>query len=193
MKLPSFVSAGGLGRDPRAVAGDARFVVCHGGARDEFDRVRWREKVFVDDPSLRGPPQHLQSLTQIFETLWREYFARDAELDSLYVIEYDHLILDGAFEDRLREVAQVTAADLLGKRCVDLTATNVAHYVRSLAPEDPPATGEVVRASRVEGALPATVDDEAWDAAESAACASTAWASPCRTAFRSMETIVSPP
>jgi mono/diheme cytochrome c family protein len=43
---------------------------------------------------------------------------------------------------------------------------NVAHYVRSLAPEEPPAVREVVRAGRVEGALPASVDDEAWAAAE---------------------------
>jgi hypothetical protein len=114
----------------RAVSGEARFVVCYGGTRKEFDRIDWEEKLFVDDPTLRGPEQHLQSWTQIFETAWHEYFVGDAELDSLYAIEYDHLILDGAFERRLREVARDSAADLLGKSCVDLTATNLAHYVR---------------------------------------------------------------
>ena len=43
---------------------------------------------------------------------------------------------------------------------------NVAHYVRSLAPEEPPRVSEVVRGARVEGELPASVDDEAWEAAE---------------------------
>jgi mono/diheme cytochrome c family protein len=43
---------------------------------------------------------------------------------------------------------------------------NVAHYVRSLAPEEPPRVSEVVRGARVEGELPASVDDEAWAAAE---------------------------
>jgi hypothetical protein len=114
----------------REVAPDARFVVCHAGNRSEFIRVEWGEKVFVDDATLRGPAQHLQSLTQVFETVWREYFASDAQLDCFYLIEYDHLILDGTFEDRLRELALDTRADLLGKRCVDLTATNLAHYVR---------------------------------------------------------------
>jgi hypothetical protein len=113
-----------------AVAPDARFAVCHAGAPEEFARVEWDEKVFVDDPTLRGPAQHLQSLTQVFESVWREYFADDAGLGSLYLIEYDHLILDGSFERRLRELALDTQADLLGKRCVDLTATNIAHYVR---------------------------------------------------------------
>ena len=42
----------------------------------------------------------------------------------------------------------------------------VAQYVRSLAPEKPPVVREVVRAGRVEGELPASVDDAAWEAAE---------------------------
>ena len=42
----------------------------------------------------------------------------------------------------------------------------VAQYVRSLAPEEPPVVQEVVRAGRVEGELPASVDDAAWEAAE---------------------------
>jgi len=114
----------------RAVAPDARFVVAHGGARGAFERIAWEEKFFVDDPTLRGPPQHLQSLTQVLETAWREYLAGAADIDSLYLVEYDHLILDGTFEDRLRALARSTLADLLGKACVDATATNLAHYVR---------------------------------------------------------------
>ena len=42
----------------------------------------------------------------------------------------------------------------------------VAQYVRSLAPEEPPVVREVVRAGRVEGDLPASVDDAGWDLAE---------------------------
>ena len=114
----------------REVCRDARFVVGYGGPRSEFDRIEWDEKFFVDDPTLRGPEQHLQSWTQIFETAWQEYLVGDADVDSLYLIEYDHLILDGTFEPRLRELALDTGADLLGKNCVDLTATNAAHYVR---------------------------------------------------------------
>jgi hypothetical protein len=114
----------------RAVSRDARFAVGYGGPASEFDRIEWDQRFFVDDPTLRGPEQHLQSLTQVFETAWREYFAGDDGLDSIYLIEYDHLVLDPTFEHRLRELALETGADLLGKRCVDLTATNVAHYVR---------------------------------------------------------------
>lgn len=44
---------------------------------------------------------------------------------------------------------------------------SVAHYVRSLSPEQAPRVRDVVRAARVEGALPSSPDDSAWAAAES--------------------------
>jgi hypothetical protein len=114
----------------RAVSPRARFVVCYAGTPDEFERIELEDKVFVDDPTLRGPEQHLQSLTSTFEALWGECFESDGDLDSLYVIEYDHLVLDPSFEDRLRELACSTGAHLLGKNGVERTATNDEHYIR---------------------------------------------------------------
>ncbi len=44
---------------------------------------------------------------------------------------------------------------------------NLAHYVRSLAPEDPPAITEVIRAGLVEDApLPGGLDDPLWETTE---------------------------
>ncbi|MGH7481204.1 MAG: c-type cytochrome, partial [Longimicrobiales bacterium] len=39
---------------------------------------------------------------------------------------------------------------------------DLAHYVRSLSPEEPPRPAEVLRARRTEAALPTTPDDPAW-------------------------------
>ena len=45
----------------------------------------------------------------------------------------------------------------------------IAHYVRSLSPEDPPGVTEVVRGVLFEGVpLPSSVDDEAWEGVERA-------------------------
>ncbi len=45
----------------------------------------------------------------------------------------------------------------------------ISHYVRSLAPEDPPGITEVVRGVLFEGVpLPSSVDDEAWEGVERA-------------------------
>lgn len=43
---------------------------------------------------------------------------------------------------------------------------HVAQYVRSLSPEEAPAVREVVRAARLVGEVPTTVDDPAWEEAE---------------------------
>ena len=114
----------------RSVSPDARVVLCHTGAREQFDRIALDDKLHVDDPTLRGRARHLQSWTQTFERVWEEYFQNDDSLDSLYLLEYDHLVLDPNFEARLRELAAATRADFLGKNCVDRTATNWEHYVR---------------------------------------------------------------
>lgn len=114
----------------QAISANARFVACYAGPGNEYERLGLEDEVLIDDPTLRGPGQHLQSLTQTFETLWQRYFAVDDGLDSLYLIEYDHLVLQAGFESRLRELATLTSADFMGKNCVERTATNGEHYVR---------------------------------------------------------------
>lgn len=114
----------------RAAAPDARFVLCYGGPADEFERIEIEEKLFIDDPTLRGPVQHLQSLTPTFEAVWGAYVADDDDVDAVYLIEYDHLVLDAGFEERLRALADATGADLMGKNCADRTSTNEEHYIR---------------------------------------------------------------
>jgi len=128
-----------------AVSPEARFVVCYGGERAEFARIELDDKLFIDDPTLRGPEQHLQSLTLSFQALWHRYFEDDESSDSLYLIEYDHLILDAHFEVLLRDLATATKADLMGKNCGDRTATNDEHYVRFR--RDPRLLGHLRRLS----------------------------------------------
>lgn len=114
----------------RAVAPDARFALCYGGPAEEFPRIELEDKLFIEDPTLRGQAQHLQSLTSTFAALWEAYLAGDEDIDSVYLIEYDHLVLDPRFEQRLRALADETGADLLGKNCADRTSTNEEHYIR---------------------------------------------------------------
>lgn len=76
----------------------------------------------------------------------------------------------GAVEDiymRLRSGLDGTpmpsSSDLLAANVVtEDQLWNVAHYVRSLSPEEPPAPNEIVRAVLRAGELPAGPDDEAW-------------------------------
>ena len=55
---------------------------------------------------------------------------------------------------------------IVGGQLTDDQLWTLAHYVRSLSPEDPPATREVITAELAEGALPTTPTDERWATVE---------------------------
>ncbi|MGH7466864.1 MAG: c-type cytochrome [Longimicrobiales bacterium] len=60
-----------------------------------------------------------------------------------------------------------TFSDLIdSKFLTDEMLWNVAHYVRSLAPEESPRVRDVVRAQEMQGSLPTTPADSAWNQAE---------------------------
>ena len=113
----------------RSVAPGSRFVVCHGGSRADFDGVAPEDGLFVDDPSLRGP--HFDksindTLAAVFDACVRD----DPDVDHVYLVEYDHLILSGDFEERLRELAERTGAGLLAKNATVRDDTNWSHLLR---------------------------------------------------------------
>ncbi|MBX6362263.1 MAG: c-type cytochrome [Gemmatimonadetes bacterium] len=59
--------------------------------------------------------------------------------------------------------------DMLAAKVVtDEQLWHVAQYVRSLSPKEPPEPPEVIRARLVEGRLPTSPDDSAWNVAERA-------------------------
>ena len=74
-------------------------------------------------------------------------------------------LLTGLDGTPMPSLADVITADVI----TDEQLWAIAHYVRSLSPEDPPGITEVVRGVLVEGVpLPASVNDEAWDGVERA-------------------------
>ena len=125
--------AGAIGANVRylqAVAPDARFVVAHGGRADDYQRVAFAEKVFVDDETLRGPPRTHQSYDRTLAAVHEAFVRDDPGIRSVYLFEWDHVVLRADFEAPLAELAQRTGAGLLGKTCVERTATNWHHYTR---------------------------------------------------------------
>jgi hypothetical protein len=114
----------------RAVAPDSRFVVAHGGRREDFARVTDAAKVFVDDATLRAPPRTRQSYHVMLAEVHAAFVRADPAIDSVYVLEWDHIVLRGDFEAPLRALAARTGAGFLGKTCVERTGTNWHHYTR---------------------------------------------------------------
>ncbi|MBA2372169.1 MAG: hypothetical protein H0V71_11065 [Chloroflexi bacterium] len=112
------------------IAPEARFAICHVGEPADFSELEYADKVLVDDPSFRLPPRTFQSFHETFAALYDRFVKADPTIDSLYLFEYDHMILDGRFEERIKTLAVETDADLLGKTCSERTGTNWIHYVR---------------------------------------------------------------
>jgi hypothetical protein len=114
----------------RELAPDARFVICHGGRRADFDALAEPDALFIEDPSLRGP--HFdQSRNDTLRALYETRVRDDAAIDLVYVVEYDHLILRADFEQTLEALAERTGAGLLAKWASPRNDSNWSHYLRA--------------------------------------------------------------
>jgi hypothetical protein len=113
-----------------ALSPASRFVICHGGARADFDELAMDDAVFIEDPSLRGTSRE-QSYAEVINKVY-ERFVRDAPtVDLVYFIEYDHLILAADFEDRLAALAAGSDAGLFAKYASPRNDTNWPHFTRA--------------------------------------------------------------
>jgi hypothetical protein len=113
----------------RAVSPGSRFVVCHGGNRTDFEPLRGENTLFIEDPSLRGP--HFEkSVNDLLRAVHENYVRDDRSVDLVYLIEYDHLILRGDFEHRLRELADKSNAGLFAKNASPRNDTNWLAFLK---------------------------------------------------------------
>jgi hypothetical protein len=113
----------------RRLAPASRFAICHGGDRSDFERLEPGDAVFIGDPSLRGP--HFEkSINETLRVADEAFVRADRKIDLVYVIEYDHLILRGDFEERLRELAASSPAGLFAKAATRRNDSNWPQYLQ---------------------------------------------------------------
>lgn len=110
--------------DPRA-----HVVLCHGGRREDFELVEWPDKLFLEEPSLRGAPISFQSYNEMLVLIQRQYMA-EGEWSAAMLLEYDQVPLRGDYLDRSLEAFERSGADFLGIDCGPRNDTNWAHYIR---------------------------------------------------------------
>jgi hypothetical protein len=114
----------------RALAPEARFVLCHGGEREEFERLDTGDKVFVADPALRGP-NNQQGYNELLPAVYERFVRDEPEVELAYVVEYDHLFLSGHFERDLAALAAARPeAGLFAKWASRRNDTNWPHFTR---------------------------------------------------------------
>lgn len=104
----------------------SRFAVVHGGERSEFEKLG-ADALFVDDPHLRRYGEI--SLNRVVVSAHERWVAGDPDIELVYVLEYDLLVLRPDFEQTLAGLAQRTGAGLLGKAAGPRNDTNWPHYL----------------------------------------------------------------
>jgi hypothetical protein len=113
----------------RELAPESRFVACFGGPRAQFDRLTVEDVLFIDEPSLQGG--HFErSNTGLLTTVYERRVRDVPEIEFVYFIEFDHLILRSDFEQQLVALANRTGAGLLGKFASPRNDTNWPHFLR---------------------------------------------------------------
>jgi hypothetical protein len=113
----------------RALAPGSRFAILHGGRRTDFDQLTEPDAVFIEDPTLRGP-HYDKSANDQLRAIYERWVRDDPSIDLIYIVEYDHLILRGDFEQRLEELAERSPAGLFAKAASTRNDSNWAHYLR---------------------------------------------------------------
>jgi hypothetical protein len=113
----------------RALAPEARFVLCHGGSRTDFEQLAVEDALFIEDPSLRGPNKE-QSYNEVLTAVYQSCVRDDPAIELIYFIEYDQLILRADFEEELLALAQRSPAGLFAKHASPRMDTNWPHSVR---------------------------------------------------------------
>ena len=113
----------------RTLAPGSRFAILHGGKRADFDQLTEPDAVFIEDPTLRGP-HYDKSANDQLRAIYERWVRDDPAIDLIYIIEYDHLILRGDFEQRLVELAERSPAGLFAKAASPRNDSNWDHYLR---------------------------------------------------------------
>lgn len=113
----------------RRLCPESRFVVCHGGARSDYDELGLDRALFIEEASLRGPGRD-QSYTEVLRAVHERFVRDEPDIELVYFVEYDHLILASDFEQKLAALAERSPAGLFAKYARPRNDTNWQHYVR---------------------------------------------------------------
>lgn len=105
-------------------------LIAYGGPVETFGALPWKEKILLEDPSLRGPVIH-QCFNELLPKIRGWIHRQPGEsFDAVHVSEYDHWILRGDYFEQIADVLSRSGADFLGRGCGVKTNTNWMHLFR---------------------------------------------------------------
>jgi len=107
----------------------AGILIAYGGPLSEFERIRWNDKVYIDDQRLRVSEfrRECQSYTEVFRRCSEAI--RDKAYDWIFFAEYDFVPLRTDYLRLCYQQARAEYADILGYGLKSLDGTNHPHYL----------------------------------------------------------------
>lgn len=108
---------------------DVEFVVGYGGPRNEFDRITWPNRIFLEHATFRGRIEE-QNFSPWLNAVGRWIQDRQRAPDYVHFSENDHIPLRRDYWSELAGAMNRSGCDFLGKWCMDRTGTNEEFYLR---------------------------------------------------------------
>ncbi len=108
----------------------AEVLLCYGGSRENFDRIEYSPKIYLDDPRLRtlNHQKEKQSYTQMFQAV-SSWLQGRPDLAYVYLAEYDHWPLVKDLGERLIGRLKEERADILGHELFRRDRTSCVYYL----------------------------------------------------------------
>ena len=132
--LPPEETEGLLARWRHYYEPPSRLVLCYGGTPENFAKISYDAKIYIDDPRLRTRhhQREKQTYSQIFQKV-TQWLADHPECQYVYFAEFDHWPLVRDLGARLIERLKREKADVLGHQLARRDQTCCAHYLNHLS------------------------------------------------------------
>jgi hypothetical protein len=119
----------------RAAIAEGTLLLAFGGTRENFARVDFEPRVFIDDPKLRtrDHQREYQSMTAFYRTVTQWLNSSGRAFEFIYFTEYDHLPLIPDLNERQIERLESEEADVLAFNLLRIDGTCHPHYLYHLA------------------------------------------------------------
>ena len=106
-------------------------LIAHGGARNEFDEIEHRQKLFIKDARLRtrDHQREFQSYTGLFQAAAQFLNGDSGKFQFVHFAEYDHLPLAANLNELQIERLVAEKADVLGFHLHRIDGTSHPHFL----------------------------------------------------------------
>ena len=112
----------------------SKLLLCYGGSRENFGKIAYEPKIFLDDSRLRTRhhQKEKQSYTQVFAKT-AAWLRDNPECSYVYLAEFDHWPLVENIGEKLIERLKAERADVLGHQLARRDGTSCPYYLYHLS------------------------------------------------------------